>query len=363
MTPNSVTIMWATSGSSQVHGWVQYGTEDCSMEAFQYDRGLKQAFTRIYRVKLENLQPSTTYYYKAVIREITGFVGNTSLTWGDKMETDVYSFTTPSEDADQVSCLIFNDVHSNDSFVKSLVDKNNLSFTNSDFVFFNGDMLNSLPSESEIIDHMLSPYSQLFASKLPFFAVRGNHEYRNKYARHWFDYVQAGKNNDGYYAFTWGPCFFIVLDTGEDKEDSHAEYNGLLDCEAYRSSQVAWLETQLNSEERKKAAFTVVFMHIPFYSNTSTARFSVGDCRRLFMPMMNDSHVDLVISGHTHKAGVINPDTSHSFPIVIGGGKDVTEEKKTYCPAVITLKADRKKLNVDILDWYGENRGSVTLNK
>ncbi len=363
LTPTSVTVMWVTSGSEKLTGWVEYGTDSCSMKAYEYDHGLKQAFRKIYRVKLDGLRPGTRYQYRAVIREITGFVGNTSLTWGDTSQTDVYYFTTPEETAAHTQCVIFNDVHSNEQYVDSLMTLHGLSFNDMDFVFFNGDMLNAIPSENEILQHFLAPYSSLFASQIPFYSVRGNHEYRNKYARHWFDYVQTGDDNRGYYSFSKGNVFFIVLDTGEDKEDSHSEYNGLLDTEAYRASQVSWLEEQLTSDAGKQAAFTIVFMHIPFYSNTSIERYAVGDTRRLFLPLMNKYGVDVVISGHTHKAGIINADDTHSFPIVIGGGKDINEEKKPYCPTVITLKTTADSLFVNILDWYSENRGSLNISK
>lgn len=360
MTLTSVTIMWVTSGSKQVTGWVEYGEgSTTNTEAFDYTRGLKQAFTNIYRVHLTDLTPGTTYSYKVKIREITGFVGNTSLTWGDTFETDTYTFTTPSEETASMSCIVLNDIHSQDTCLHTLFARANLTMKDHDFLMLNGDLLNSVPNETEIINHLLIPYANLTQSSMPFFYTRGNHEYRNKFARHLFDYVETGEDNQGYYAFTWGPCRFIVLDTGEDKADSDSEYNGLVDTEVYRASQVEWLKEQLTSEEYQQAPFKVIMMHIPFYSNTSTARFAVEDCRRLFLPLLNQYTPDVVISGHTHKAGILQADENHRFPIVIGGGKDFSEEKRAYCPAIIALHATNTTLDLDIINYYGENKGSL----
>lgn len=363
LTPTSVTIMWVTSGNSQVTGWVKYGVDACDTEAFEIDRGLKQAFTKIYRVHIDNLTPGTTYQYKALIREITGFVGNTSLTWGDTKESGVFTFTTPLVNQDSISCLIFNDIHSHPEFIQPLLSNNNLSFGEQDFVVFNGDILNAVPNESKIVSNLLQPATANFASEKPFFFVRGNHEYRNKYARNLLNYIETGEQNLGYYSFQYGPAFFIFLDTGEDKEDTHQEYNGLLACEAYRRIQAQWLQEQMTSEVYQNAKYRIVFMHIPMWSNTKTARFAVTDCRELFLDIMNTYKPDVVISGHTHKAGVLEANEEHCFPIFIGGGKDTSEEKRTYCPSIMQLKVSNTELMLDLMNYYGENIGNLNLKK
>lgn len=362
--PTQMTVMWTNTNPYQT-GWVEYGTETLTHRVYSSDMGLKAAFLPVYRVTLTNLQPSTTYHYRVASVDITN-VKNTSLVYGDTTYSEVYSFTTPKANDNNVSCFIFDDIHGRDSVIAPMLHANNLHWSEADFVFFNGDMLNAVPSEQDIMERLVQPYSQLFATSLPFYFTRGNHEYRNAAARELANYVTTPGTEEGhpfYYSFTWGPCFFIVLDAGEDKEDTHPEYSGLLDCQNYRAEQVEWLRAQLQSKDAKKAAFRVLLMHIPFFSNTSTARFAVGDCRRLFMNICNRYKVDAVICGHTHKAGIIPADDTHRFPIVIGGGKDLTVDKQTYCPAVIDLQANKKQLDITILDYYQSNRGSIHLTK
>lgn len=362
--PTQMTVMWTNPDSLQT-GWIEYGERNLNQVARPSTMGLIDAFQSVYRVTLSNLQPSTTYSYRVVSAGIDD-VKNTSLVYKDTTYSEIYTFTTPATNSNSVRCYIFDDIHSRDTILKPLMQNNNLCWNDADFVFFNGDMLNSIPAELEITEHLIQPYSQLFASSIPFLYTRGNHEYRNAYARmlpHYVTTPGTEENHPFYYSFTWGPCFFIVLDSGEDKEDDDKEYSGLLNCQQYRESQVAWLKTQLQSKACKKAPFRVVLMHIPFFSNTQTARFSVGDCRRLFMDICNRYKVDAVICGHTHKAGIIPADNTHRFPIVIGGGKDLSPDKQTYCPAVIDLKANKKQLDITILDYYQANRGSIHLTK
>lgn len=362
--PTQMTVMWTSPDTNQT-GWVEYGIDSLNHLSFSSAMGLKDAFQTVYRVPLTNLQPGTTYHYRVASVAISD-VKNTSLVYGDTTFSEVYSFTTPQSETDKVSCYIFDDIHSRDTLVSPMMIANNLRWEDADFVFFNGDMLNAIPSESEIISHLLEPYSKLFASSIPFFFTRGNHEYRNAAARVLPNYLTTpgtSEQHSFYYSFSWGPCFFIVLDAGEDKEDSDPEYSGLLDCQNYREKQVEWLQQQLQSKACKKANFRIVLMHIPFYSNTKTARFSVGDCRRLFLDLCNRYKVDAVVCGHTHKAGVLPANKEHHFPIIIGGGKDVTPDKATYCPAVINLQADAKSVNIRILDYYAHLRDSITLKK
>lgn len=46
------------------------------------------------------------------------------------------------------------------------------------------------------------------------------------------DYISLPQDNF-YYTFRAGPIFAVVLDSAEDKPDSHEEYAGLADFEKY----------------------------------------------------------------------------------------------------------------------------------
>jgi len=362
--PTQVTVMWPSTNAQQA-GWVEYGQSQLDQVARESQAGLFAAFSDINRVTLMDLQPATTYHYRVALANIVGEVRNTSLTYGDTIYSEVFTFTTPAAKTNELSCLFFDDIHSRDTLMGAVLRNNHIDPLQQDFIFFNGDILNSVPSREEIIHHMIEPYSTLFASQVPFFYARGNHELRNKYARELDRYITTPGTKEGrpyYYTFTYGPVFFIVLDAGEDKKDSNIEYRGLVDCDPYRVAQAAWLEKQLQSKAAQKATFRVVVMHVPFESNTSVD-YSMEEINRLFLPLCNQYKVDLAIHGHCHKAALLPANKEHHFPIIIGGGKHIEPEKRDACPAVVQLHAKGKQLEVNVWNYYQENKATLILTK
>ena len=59
----------------------------------------------------------------------------------------------------------------------------------------------------------------------------------------------------------------IMLDTGEDKSDTHPVYAGLTDFDNYRSEQARWLEKIVKSKEFKKAKYRIVISHFPLVAD------------------------------------------------------------------------------------------------
>ena len=146
------------------------------------------------------------------------------------------------------------------------------------------------------------------------------------------------------------------MDTGEDKEDAHPVYAGIVDFDQYRLAQAAWLKTEINSKAFKKAPFRIVMMHIP-------PRFS-GDahgpkhCTELFDPLLNQGKVDLVLSGHTHKYIIHQPDkAANTYPLVIGGGP------KDGNRTLTKITANAKEIKVSMLNDAGKEVGSYTAKR
>lgn len=348
LSPNEVTIMWITNHES-CHSWVEYGKDGLlDQQAKDSDRGLFKANVRINRMKLSNLLPSTTYSYRVCSREILTYKAY-SMTFGNTIKSLTFTFTTPGWNDDSVSALIFNDMHNNASLYQRMIGLSKMP--NYDFVFLNGDIIDTTPNEAQILSSIITPCVGLFASQRPFALVRGNHETRDAFARNFFDYFQMGAENKGYYSFTRGPVFFMALDSGEDKSDTDAAYYGMADFDAYREEQAAWLVEEMQTESYRKALYRVVLMHIP--------PFESGDwhgtmhCREVFNPIFNQNKVSLVVSGHTHKYGVHLANAEHAYPIVIGGGKGTSTSVNTGNATVIKLKASREVLIIEMVDYNG----------
>jgi predicted phosphodiesterase len=341
---NSISILWITSRNSA--SWVEYGESPDKMDMKAYGKselGLKPA-GRLNQVKLKNLKPGLTYFYKVVSREINDFQPY-KLTYGETISSSTERFVNTNTSKDEVSFVMINDIHDRPKSIPQLLD---LDKSNKrDFIFFNGDVFDYQTDEKQIIDHMIQPCVDYFAKNTPFVYVRGNHETRGVFARDfaaYFDHV-------GYTSFTLGPVRFVILDTGEDKEDSHPVYAGIVDFDHYREEQAAWLEQEISRKEFKNAAFRIVLMHIP--PRYSGDGHGAVHCTQLFEPLMNRGRVDLVLSGHTHQYKVHPPvQNRNSYPIIIGGGP------RDGFRTLTKVSANSKNVQVNMIDDSGKEVGS-----
>jgi predicted phosphodiesterase len=358
LTVQGVTVMWVVN--RPCHNWVEYCEEGRQegKKAVAVTRGLVESNNRINRIPLRPLKAGTAYRYQVCSQEIAQYGAN-SVTFGDTIRSEIYTFTTPLANEHSVSALIFNDLHDKgDTLIARMMALS--AMPNFDFVFLNGDILNHTPDEERILRCLLVPCANAFATGKPFIAVRGNHETRNRFARNYFDYFQMGDDNAGYHSFVRGPVFFIALDSGEDKEDDHREYSGLSAFDGYREEQAVRLERQLQSKACREAPYRVVFMHIPPYPGHPGDWHGTQHCRKVFGPLFRRYGISMLICGHTHRYAVHPPCDEHPFPVIIGGGRETSTTTTTGNTTVIKLQANARKLNVEIIDYNGASVGAYT---
>ena len=342
-----MSIRWITQKPS--YSWVEITEGGVVRKVHGVTDGLVTAYNRIHEVVISGLTPGKKYSYRVASKEITDFQPY-KVSYGETLYSSEFSFTTANPLAREASWLILNDIHDRPASFAHLLKLNGEDPY--DFVFLNGDMFDYQTDEKQVIDHLLTPCTENFASRKPLMFVRGNHETRGKFARNLKDYFTNPGNH--YFTFQYGPVFAIALDTGEDKEDTHPVYAGIVDFDSFREQQALWLEKQLQSPACKKAKYRVVFMHIPpFYSGDAHGTLH---CRKLFSPLFDKYKVDLVISGHTHRYGVHPPSAgNHSYPIIIGGGP--TEGKRT----LIKVKAGQQQLDLQMLGDDGTEVGTYQI--
>ena len=348
LSPTSCTIMWITT--KPCASWVEYGPDQPIQKAVHAEIGLVDAYNEINRITLNGLTPGKEYRYRVCSREILEFAPY-EMTWGNRQDSEVFSFTTPELTADQVSWVVLNDIHDRPASFAHL-----LSLVNDfpkDMVFLNGDMFDFETDQQQIIDHLLNPIGELFSTTTPFLFTRGNHETRGVFARHHGLYFE-NPDNRYYFSFTQGPVHFVVLDTGEDKPDDDEAYQGLAAFDAYREEQAKWLANEIETPAFKNAPFRVVIMHIPTFESGDW--HGTMHCRELFNPLFNEGQIDLLICGHTHRYGIHPANDQHHYPLVIGGGPQ--ETKRT----VITVSADRETLSLTMRRDDGVDVGELTLH-
>ncbi len=310
----TMTVRWISNRQSRGH--VEYGeSETTEHRAFSSRNGLVETGP-VHKVVLTGLKPGTTYRYRVVSREIEDFYPY-NVNFGDIVATREFIFKTPDRQKRSLSFLVFNDIHENVETLRHLMKFNENNPY--DYVFFNGDSISHLDDETQIHEALIKPSTSLFASEKPFFLIRGNHETRGAFARHLPRYV--GSTENGFYgSFQDANVYFIILDSGEDKEDDHVEYSGLANFEVYRTQQAKWLEKAIEGEAFLKAVFRIALIHMPVFLPGNKQK-GVADAERKWGHLLNRGNVDLLIGGHTHESAVIPPrEGKNSFPILIGGG-------------------------------------------
>lgn len=343
---NEVTVVWTTNVNAL--SWVEiadgniesfYGKEQSKY--YETSHG-KRNIGRLHRVKITGLTSGKTFKYRVFSQAVLSNDPNNIL-YGNIASTNVYRrqplrFKTLEPDKDNVTAYVVNDIHGkNDNLSAMLKD---VSFETTDLVIFNGDMVDHLQDESSIFRDFMDTSIKLFASEVPVFYARGNHETRGAFSTQFPNFFPS--NNDKvYYNFKQGPVFFIILDSGEDKPDSDIEYFGLSDFDEYRTKQSEWLNEVIKSDEFKSAPFRVVILHIP-----PRGSWHGGiDLRNKFLPVLNGNSIDVMLSGHTHNYEYITPESYSyaDFPILVN-------DNETY----LLINATNDKMIIQQKDMEGK---------
>jgi 3',5'-cyclic AMP phosphodiesterase CpdA len=247
---------------------------------------------------------------------------------------------------------MYNDLHGNVDLWRTLHAR--VADQRFDFALLNGDITNSMKDEAQLVDTFLAPCGELFAGATPIFYARGNHETRGAMARDMKRYL--GMPGDRYhYAFSRGPARFIVLDTGEDKEDDHAEYSGMNEFDPYRQMQEKFLAAEIESPAWKNARWRIAVIHIPPYYGRDW--HTTTYLRRTWQQLLNAGKTDLSLSGHNHRCMIAapNPTIGHHHPIIIGGSCKPGEA------TVTTIDLNDKNLRVKMIRDNGDTVGELVL--
>jgi hypothetical protein len=357
LSAQGVTIMWVNSKKS--YSWVEINKKgEKPRKVTSAKHGLNQAYNRINKIRISNLTPDTEYEYRVFSKVINEFKPY-KVTFGETIENGPFLFKTPPIKETEVKFVVFNDLHNRPEIIPELLNKF-APDKDYDLVVYNGDSFNWVDGETPILTDLIAPSNKMFSTSLPFVMVQGNHEPRGNFAREMFDYFDYPEDRC-YYAFTRGPVRFVVMDSGEDKADSDAEYSDLVAFDPYREEQAQWLASEIESPAFKKAAFRVVLIHIPpFHGNDW---HGLKHCAKLFNPLFNKGKIDLAISGHTHKYATHPADpSSHNYPMVIGGGWGTgPEPAKGGTRTIIKVEATEKKLSVRMYIDSGAIVGSFDI--
>ena len=346
---NGITVMWETTVPA--YCWVEYGTDK---------NQLKKARTIVdgqvicndlqNKVRLNDLEPGKTYYYRVCSQEIMLYQAYKKV-FGETAVSDFHSFTLPASSDADFTTIIFNDLHKHSETLQALYKQ--VKDVDYDFVIFNGDCIDD-PKDHDEATHFLSELNETVgAADVPVFYLRGNHEIRNAYSiglRSLFDYV----GDKTYGAFNWGDTRIVMLDCGEDKPDDHWVYYGLNDFSALREAQVGFLKEELASKPFKQAAKRVLIHHIPIYGK-EVDRYN--PCLELWGGLLAKAPFNICINAHTHRHAYYPKGTANgnNFPIMVGGGYRMDGA------TVMVLQKKGKEMTLRVLNAKGETLQDLKL--
>ncbi len=346
LTDTEMTVIWRTDKPATA--WVEIAPDDntdfyaCERPRFYSTQIGRAKIDTVHRVTIKNLNPDTRYRYRIFSEEVKDMVP-WHINYGGIAASDIWqhkplSFRTLNPKADKLSFKVVNDIHGDKETLSALLE--GLDKDKTDFVVFNGDMVSWMNSEQQVFDDFINRSSRLFASEVPFFMVRGNHETRGNWCTEYMRYFPTSTGMP-YYAFRDGPVYFVVLDSGEDKPDSDIEYSRTAFFDEYRSEEAKWLEKVIESEEFKSAPYKVVIVHMP---PIFTEWHGLIDVKEKFLPMLNEAGIDLMLSGHFHQFSHTAPgERGTNFPILINSNKDVLD-----------VDVDSDRIKVDVCDVSGK---------
>ena len=325
VTENGFTVLWVTEKPSL--DYVEIAPADGSAfdgqyreKYYQTSHGRRTAGT-YHCVRIDSLQPGTEYRYRIVGKVVEDDSNIYRINYGLLREISAkrnHSVRTLDPSAEVCRFSMMNDIHGKDKVYAALAATMDPKKT--DFLVLNGDMVSNAKQIDTVIKHMVEPIKKQ-AEQIPLFYARGNHEGRGADFDKLYDMFPTS-TGQFYYTFRQGPAAFVVLDAGEDKPDSHHEYGGTADYDAYREAQTEWLLKAVKEESFASAPMKICIIHIPtlaFRSSWYAERYITEH----WVPILEKAGLDLALCAHHHKWRVIGAgEHGKNYPLLVNGNDE-----------------------------------------
>ncbi len=302
-------IIWVTTFNGT--GWLTYNKNGKEVTVYDERNGLLRTYDYIHVVKVpeadyDYLCNGYTVHSKQVTQHDYGIT-----TYGVECSYSSRLKNTKPGPNDDVDLLTLTDVHgtaarANNSFGNYKKYFNNVD-TDPDIVIFSGDLVSYL--DATTMKQMFEIMGNATYGQYPIIYCRGNHETRGVYSTKMLEYFPT-KTGELYFDFTFGSLWGVVIDTGEDKPDTHEAYGFLADYAVYLKEQENWLRS-LRKPTDPNIKYRLGVYHMPRLETLARkVVFQGGSAsnpveRFFFGTDISDSlaHLDLQfgIAGHEHR--------------------------------------------------------------
>ena len=217
-----------------------------------------------------------------------------------------------------------------------------------DLLILNGD----IPDHSGEIKNFMTIHEiagKMTGGTIPVVYSRGNHDLRGNHAEDLATFT-PNRNGHSFYTFRVGPVWWILVDCGEDKDDSHDAYGHTICCHAFRRRETKYIEEVIRNAEKEYAAegvkFRLVISHVPF-SYVQKPPFDIEkECYGKWCALLKEQvkpHV--MLSGHLHRSflslpGSENDHLGQPCPLVVGSRTNGKEPGK-FAGAALTFTEEK----------------------
>ena len=277
-------------------------------------------------INLDGLEPATEYEYRIVSTRVLNFQPY-KVTFGEEIKSEWYSFSTFDPKAEEFTFGVMNDIHDDSKKCGELLDL--LPMDEVGMIFYNGDILSHYSEQGQPFSSFIDVSVEKFAKHKPFAVVRGNHETRGHLARTYDEFIHNTREGKYYGVYYFGDTAVVMLDSGEDKLDTHEVYAGFIAFDEYRLEQVEWLKQVIKSKEFRKAKHHIILLHIPPAVEAMKAQDEKGvqsmldwhgnaHWGEILFPVLAKTKIDVMISAHMHRQMFFAEQKGvHNFPIVV----------------------------------------------
>ena len=316
LTPDGVTVVFEhgipsvswielrEKGQTETTSYFQ--TVNGRVKAYSSILGTKNSAVPVqnFAIRIEGMKPGTAYEYRVRANKIQSYDSNgakATIGLSNMYSSAWKGFITQDPQQTEHHIFITSDMHNKPDSLVALLK--HLDYKTCDRFIYNGDMTDYMQ------DGVEEPYSgyinvsvNMFAQNKPFEIVRGNHETRGNMSRHFMDYFPH-KSGHIYNAYRWGDLEIVLLDSGEDKLDSHKEYYGMASFYSYREEMARWFQELIQTDEFRTAKYRIVVCHFTMLLDDGKPTDEFGGQPQLIsliMPILKQCDIDMLISGHYH---------------------------------------------------------------
>ncbi len=268
-----------------------------------------------------------------------------------EIETATFRFT-PVPKSGEVRAFHIADCHNRIATPVEAAKK----FGRIDFLVLNGDV----PEDSSSAENFNTVYEicgRITGGEIPVLFSRGNHDMRGILSECIADFT-PNENGNSYYSFRIGNIWGLILDCGEDKDDSHAEYGGTVCCGNFRQRQSDYIRKIIANADSEYNAegvdYRIVIVHNPFPCIHRMDPPFENECERYaeWTSLIGDNiKPDVMMAGHYHHLEIAkNGDNEKDgyLPFTVVFGSRPTDE--AFAGAGFIFSGDEHKIDVQFVD-------------